>query len=98
MSDQRMIDTQARHITRLNDDVKVKNRHIENLQRQIDEMAPAHDYYMLIQKHVLANDACMLAWEAFLVTLALSLDEPVPGLTAQAEPDETIQYSLSFGA
>lgn len=98
MSDQRMIDTQARHISRLNDDVKMKNRHIDQLEGEIARMTPGYDYYMLIQKHCLENDACMMAWEHFLVTLALSVDKPVPGLTAEAEADDTLQYSLSFGA
>ncbi len=95
MSDQRMIDTQARHITRLNGELTKAAMANTRLERRVEEMTPAYEYYMAIQKTVLADESCMEAWQAFLVMVALTSD-PIPGLTTQ--PVEDHQYSLSFGA
>jgi hypothetical protein len=104
MSDQRMIDTQAKHITRLNNELMIAGRNNAALERRIENLTSAHDYYMAIQKAVLADEACMEAWQAFLVMLALTQNKPIPGLTCE-EPKpphdpsaEYFQYSLAFGA
>lgn len=96
MSDQRMIDTQARHISRLNKELETAVRKVIALERQVEHLTPAHDYYMSIQKVVLGDEACMEAWQAFLVMVALSQEAAIPGLTRPAEYDA--QFSLSFGA
>ena len=96
MTDQRMIDTQARHITRLNKELETAARKVIALERQVENLTPAHDYYMAIQKVVLDDDACMEAWQAFLVMVALSQENPIPGLTKPSEFEP--QFSLSFGA
>ena len=79
---QRMIDTQAAHITRLNKEVKRLGEENSRLLHENRQLRPAHDYYMLIQKHAIADDTIMSAWQSFIATMSLVFEEEVPDLTA----------------
>lgn len=81
----RMEEAQARHISRLNEEVANLRGQRNALEHQAEKYKLGHDYYMAIQKAALENDAVMSAWEHFIVVMKLSLEESVAGLTGPLE-------------
>lgn len=85
MANTRMEEAQARHISRLNEQVSQLIKRNERLENEYNRYKTGHDYYMAIQKAALENDAVMSAWEHFIVVMKLSLEEGVAGLTGPLE-------------
>lgn len=74
-SDKRMIDTQARLITRLNKEIEQMQIQFGKAELEVERLRPAHDYYMMIQKFALERDSVMFAWQHFLTILKIAMDD-----------------------
>lgn len=86
-SDQRMIDTQAKLISRLNEDLKKQrdelSAKISSLRQENDRMREAYRYYMTIQEAALADENVMSQFQTLLMMIKLSSEDEIPGLTAR---------------
>lgn len=90
---ERMVATQARHISRLNEEIREKNKFIENLNSRLRVAKKSAEYYDKIQKACLENDAVMSSFQSFMAVLTLATSEKVEGLTAP----EIDRIDYSFG-
>jgi hypothetical protein len=89
-SDKRMIETQARLITRLNKEIAEMQIQFGKAELEIERLRPAHDYYMMIQRYCLENDSVFFAWQNFITVLKIATDD------AEGENDRVRQHHTYF--
>ena len=71
-NDQRMIDAQARRISKLNDIVYSKNEEILKLEHRLYKYELAGKFYLEMQKLILDNLTLKAEWDRFCIVLKLA--------------------------
>lgn len=95
-SDQRMIDTQARKISELNDRIRAKDVEIYNLKDKMYREHLAGKFYLEMQKAIIDNPALKSEWDNFCIVLRMVCPEMDEILTTVTEEHEKSYSSSNF--
>lgn len=71
-SDQRMIETQARHISRLRSEYEELRASYTELQAKTERDAPAASFYFQLQQAIVENPIIQSEWERFCAFLKMA--------------------------
>lgn len=87
-SDQRMIETQARKISELNNMVRSRDDEIQRLKDKMYHQHLAGKFYLEMQKSILDNPSLKSEWDNFCIVLRMvcpELDEILSTVTKEHE-------------
>ena len=57
------------------------NQSIADCEQHLALIKPQADYYLTMQSTILASSEAMEAWQAFMITVQLTVNDTIPGIT-----------------
>lgn len=81
--DARLYKKQCEETYRLNQEFKKLHKRLDELKSENDRLRPAHDYYMMLQKAAMEDEAVGCAFSNLVMLVKLSSEDDIPGLTGE---------------
>lgn len=79
--DTKLLRKTQEEVTRLNEEIKKLHKKYDEVRAENAKLRPAHDYYMLLQKAAMDDEAVMNAFQQLMLLIRLSSDEEIDGVT-----------------